>query len=89
MKSNKAIFSPLGASNHSEHERAENDFYATDPVAIDGLLYMGAKINHNVWCLWRFCKRLLEVLPELWATNWLSLKTTRTKRATRMGVRKR
>ncbi|MGL4986768.1 MAG: hypothetical protein ACRC5H_06495, partial [Treponemataceae bacterium] len=31
----KPIFITLGASSHSSHEREENDFYATDPLAID------------------------------------------------------
>lgn len=32
------VFSTLGASNHSEDERATNDYYATDPRAIDALV---------------------------------------------------
>lgn len=36
---NKATtWAVLGASNHVEHERAENDYYATDPKAIPILL---------------------------------------------------
>ena len=34
----KSVFATLGASNHSENEREENDFYATDAIAIDKLL---------------------------------------------------
>ena len=34
----KSTFSCLGASSHSQDEREENDFYATDPKAIDYLL---------------------------------------------------
>ena len=34
----KAVYAPIGASNHSEHERHKEDYYATDPVAIDYLL---------------------------------------------------
>jgi hypothetical protein len=34
----KSTFSTLGASNHSDYDRAERDFYATSPEAIDGLL---------------------------------------------------
>lgn len=35
-KGNSATtFKVLGASNHTDHERAENDFYATDPKAAD------------------------------------------------------
>lgn len=30
-----SIFKTLGASNHTDKEREQNDFYATDPVAID------------------------------------------------------
>jgi hypothetical protein len=34
----KSIYATLGASNHCEDERETNDFYATDPTAIDDLL---------------------------------------------------
>lgn len=30
-----SIFKTLGASNHTDKQREQNDFYATDPVAID------------------------------------------------------
>lgn len=43
------IFVTLGASNHTERERERNDFYATEPKAIDYLLEGGAEINKNVW----------------------------------------
>ena len=33
----KSTFVTLGASNHTDKEREKNDFYATDPVAIDKL----------------------------------------------------
>ena len=33
-----SIFKTLGASNHSKEEREPNDFYATDPIAVDFLL---------------------------------------------------
>ena len=33
-----SLFKMLGASNHCDEEREENDFYATDPIAIDHLL---------------------------------------------------
>lgn len=33
-----SIFKTLGASNHSNQERETNDFYATDPSAIDRLV---------------------------------------------------
>ena len=34
----KAIFATHGASNHSEDDRAELDYYATDPEAVEKLL---------------------------------------------------
>lgn len=33
-----SIYKTLGASNHTDKEREENDYYATDPIAIDKLL---------------------------------------------------
>ena len=33
-----SIFKTLGASNHTDKERQSEDFYATDPIAIDKLL---------------------------------------------------
>ena len=34
----KTTFTTLGASNHSATEREDNDFYATDPKALELLL---------------------------------------------------
>ena len=31
----KTTFVTLGASNHTNHERAEHDYYATEPKAAD------------------------------------------------------
>ena len=36
--SNKTVFATLGANNHSVNDREENDYYATDPIAIEKLL---------------------------------------------------
>lgn len=33
-----SIFKTLGASNHTDNERPPDDYYATDPIAIDKLL---------------------------------------------------
>lgn len=33
-----SIFKTLGASNHTEKERQSDDYYATDPIAIDVLI---------------------------------------------------
>ena len=32
------VFTTLGASNHSQKEREQNDYYATDPRALELLL---------------------------------------------------
>lgn len=42
-----SIFKTLGASNHTEKQREENDFYATDPIAID-LLKKKINLPHNI-----------------------------------------
>lgn len=45
-----SIFKTLGASNHTDKEREEDDFYATDPVAVDLLLdYRGITMSEWVW----------------------------------------
>lgn len=45
-----SIYATLGASNHTEKERQNDDYYATDPIAIDVLLKDGqAKINSKIW----------------------------------------
>ena len=46
---NASIFISLGASNHTDKDRQQDDYYATDPIAIDKLLSAGAEINHKVW----------------------------------------
>ena len=37
----KSVHSTIGASNHSVKEREANDYYATDPYAIDVLINDG------------------------------------------------
>ncbi|MCQ2609109.1 MAG: hypothetical protein MJ197_10545 [Bacteroidales bacterium] len=44
----KSVFVCNGASNHTEEEREQNDFYATEPKALELLLEM-EKFSHNVW----------------------------------------
>lgn len=34
----RSTYATLGASNHADHERQTNDYYATDPNAINRLL---------------------------------------------------
>lgn len=43
-----SIYTTLGASNHTDKEREENDYYATEPRAID-LLLEKEKFSHHVW----------------------------------------
>lgn len=43
-----SLYKVLGASNHVKEERAENDFYATDPIAIDKLLQVENPFPH-IW----------------------------------------
>lgn len=43
-----SIYKTLGASNHTDKERQENDFYATDSIAIDKLLAYETP-NKNIW----------------------------------------
>ena len=46
----KSIFKIIAASNHSDTERESNDFYATEPRAIDALLeYKGIQLPHVIW----------------------------------------
>ena len=58
-----SIFKTLGASSHTEKEREENDFYATEPKAIDILCQVE---KFNEWILEPACgqghlsKRLIE-----------------------------
>lgn len=44
----KAVYSTLGASNHSNENRATHDYYATDPTAMT-LLLEKETFNNNVW----------------------------------------
>jgi len=39
----------IGASNHSNRIREENDFYATEPKAINELLKVYKYFNSNIW----------------------------------------
>ena len=45
---NKSIYTRLGASNHTNKARENNDYYATEPKAID-LLLQEETFNKNIW----------------------------------------
>ena len=47
-KSNKNVFTTLGASNHSLAEREKHDYYATDPKAMELLLELET-FSDKVW----------------------------------------
>ena len=42
------LFVTLGASNHTDGNRAEYDYYATDPIALE-LLLEREEFSHHVW----------------------------------------
>ena len=44
----RSIYATLGASNHVEDEREENDFYATNPIALE-LLLEKETFAHDIW----------------------------------------
>ena len=44
----KSIFVCNGASNHTEEERQINDYYATEPKAVE-LLLQEEKFSHYIW----------------------------------------
>lgn len=48
MGNSKTLGVTLGASNHSERIRADDDFYSTNPVAIDYLLEH-EDFDENIW----------------------------------------
>ena len=48
LGNNKSIFTCLGASNHTIQEREENDFYATEPKAVELLLECEV-FNNRIW----------------------------------------
>lgn len=44
----KSIYATLGASNHTDKEREEHDYYATESKAVDVLLDK-ATLSHDLW----------------------------------------
>ena len=43
-----SVFKTLGASNHTDHERAWGDYYATEPKATEWLLKLEQLKNQNL-----------------------------------------
>jgi len=46
--SKNSIYTTMGASNHTDKEREQNDYYATDPTAIDDLFAV-EKFSDRIW----------------------------------------
>lgn len=44
----KSIYVTLGASSHTDRERQKDDYYATEPKAVD-LLLGNEEFNHLIW----------------------------------------
>lgn len=67
-----SAFKQLGASNHTNDEREENDYYATDPTAIDDLVRV-EDLNTRIWepaCgEGHLAKRLTELGYDVTATD--------------------
>jgi hypothetical protein len=70
--SKASIFKQMGASNHTQEEREENDFYATDPTAVDDLLKY-EKLSNVIWeCAvgeGHLANRLIELGHSVWGTD--------------------
>ena len=46
--SDRCVFAPLGASNHTMEERQPEDLYVTDPKAVEALLAV-EDFDHRIW----------------------------------------
>ena len=44
----RSIYATLGASNHADHERQREDFYATEPIAVEHLMKL-EQFNESIW----------------------------------------
>lgn len=67
-----SVFKAIGASSHCNEERAEQDYYATSPEAIDGLVQMITLPDH-IWepaCgAGHLSKRLIELGYKVTSTD--------------------
>ena len=72
-----SVYAQLGSSSHSEKERAENDFYATDPESLEIFLKAlerdNLKLHKYIWecaCGKGHLSKLLETKGyEVWSTD--------------------
>lgn len=69
-----SVFKTLGASNHTVKEREQNDYYATDPIAIDKLL-SAYELPKEIWeCACgagHLSKRLAELGYSVYSTDFV------------------
>jgi hypothetical protein len=68
----KSTFTCLGASSHALEERETNDFYATDPIAIDKLFQV-ENFDLHIWeCACgdgELSKRMIELGKKVYSTD--------------------
>lgn len=68
----KSIFTTLGASSHSDHEREQNDYYATEPRVVDELFKV-EEFNYPIWeCACgegHLSKRMIELGKEVYSSD--------------------
>lgn len=67
-----SIYKTLGATSHTEEVRQQDDYYATDPAAVDYLLQL-ATPSRNIWeCACgegHLSKRLIELGYKVFSTD--------------------
>ena len=66
---NRSVFATLGATNHTISERDGDDFYSTDPMAIDKLLSK-MQLHDNIWECAAGNGALSERLKEYGSQEW-------------------
>jgi hypothetical protein len=68
----RLAYSTLGASNHSNFEREQNDYYATDPKTIDALFAV-ENFSYEIWepaCgEGHLSKRMIELGKKVYSTD--------------------
>lgn len=60
-----SVFKTLGASSHCDEERESNDFYATDPSAVEALLNIKPEIFDKSITIWEPCCGLKHISNKL------------------------
>jgi len=71
IKGSNSLYKTLGASNHTDKEREQNDFYATDPKAAKLLLEI-EEFSNNIW----ECSCGMGHLSKVFEENGFNVKST-------------